>query len=396
MLGAVLPVFPNPSTGNPSMKLKFQQTAGYFAAFFILGSIIASLGPTLPELGDLVSRKPGSLGFLFSVRSLGYLSGSLLGGYLYERIRGHRLMAVGLVAVALSMALIPLNPLLIPLVILLFAAGTGLGALDVGSNTLLARVRRENSGPYLNGMYLLAGIGSMLTPLYLSQVNFRMEYWGLSLLALLGAAWLIFTPSPAILQMAQEDQTGPQHKAFLTVFCLLAFLFVGIEITYGGWIFTYAQQIQLGGPQSAYLLTSLFWMSITVGRLISIPVSAFLEPSLNVILLLAGGVLSSTMTALLPFSPAAVWVGTAGIGLSLSAIFPTTFHFIRKNSPLPEKSYGLVWASGSLGGIFLPWFSGEMFSRTGASSLMVIVLISWAAALGLFLFLHRRHPDRAG
>jgi FHS family Na+ dependent glucose MFS transporter 1 len=375
------------------MKAKHSQTAGYFSAFFILGSVIASLGPTLPDLAAAVDRNPDSLGFLFSIRSLGYLTGSLLGGYLYERIRGHRVMSASLVILALALGWIPQNVLLLPLVLLLFAAGAGLGALDIGSNTLLARVHHKNSGPFLNGMYLLAGIGSMLTPLYLSQVGFRLDYWGLGLLAVLAAAWLALTPSPGPENTDLENQNRAVNPTFLLIFCLLAFLFVGIEISYGGWIFTYAQRIELPGPDSAYLLTSLFWLSITAGRLIAIPVSAVLKPSPNVLLLLGGGVLSSTLTALLPISPAAVWLGTAGIGLSLSAIFPTTFHLIKKIAPLPEKSYGLVWASGSLGGMFLPWLSGELVSRIGPVSLMTIILISWLAALGLFLLLTRQRTD---
>lgn len=381
------------------MKTKHLQTAGYFSAFFILGSVIASLGPTLPDLAAAVGRNPGSLGFLFSVRSLGYLTGSLVGGYLYERIRGHRVMSTSLIVLALSLGLIPRNALLLPLVLLLYAAGAGLGALDIGSNTLLARVHRKNRGPYLNGMYLLAGIGSMLTPLYLSQVSFRLDYWGLGVLSVLAAAWLAFTPSPSRENPDRESQNQGLNQSLLVIFCLLAFLFIGIEISYGGWIFTYAQRIELDGPNSPYLLTSLFWLSITAGRLIAIPVSSVLKPSRNVLLLLGGGVLSSTLTALLPDSPAAVWLGTAGIGLSLSAIFPTTFHLVRTISPLPEKSYGLVWASGSLGGMFLPWLSGELFTRVGPISLMTIILISWLTALSLFIILNRQrtnleHPSK--
>lgn len=378
------------------MNAKFLQTAGYFSAFFILGSVIASLGPTLPELADQVSREPGSLGYLFSIRSLGYLSGSLLGGYLYEKTRGHLVLGAGLIILALALAAVPLNPLLILLVILLYIAGAGLGALDVGSNTLLARVHGEDSGPYLNAMYLLAGLGSMAAPLYLYRVNFRAEYWGLSLLAGLGAAWLLLTPSPVPPNRRSETPETSSRGVFLVVFCVLSFLFVGVEISYGGWIFTYAQIINAGNPQSPYLLTSLFWTAITAGRLVSIPVSAVLTPSLNVFLLLGSGVLSSALTAVFPTNPAAVWVGTAGMGLSLSALFPTTFRFIRKRTALPEKTYGIVWASGSLGGMLLPWLSGEFLTRAGPPSLMGFFLASWLAASVFFFGLTRIQDPPSG
>ena len=72
------------------MSLSARQTSAYFAAFFILGATIASLGPTLPYLAENTGAALASLGLLFTLRSGGYLLGSLLGGRLYDHLPGHR------------------------------------------------------------------------------------------------------------------------------------------------------------------------------------------------------------------------------------------------------------------------------------------------------------------
>lgn len=146
------------------MNPKTRQTVGYFSTFFILGAVISSLGPTLAGIARNLSRDPSSLGVLFSARSLGYLSGSLLGGYFYERFRGHRVMAAALITAAVSLFLTPLLHILVPLLVILYLTGMGLGSMDVGSNTLLSNIHSKRSRPLLNTMYLLAGVGSFLTP----------------------------------------------------------------------------------------------------------------------------------------------------------------------------------------------------------------------------------------
>jgi fucose permease len=44
---------------------------------------------------------------------------------------------------------------------------------------------------------------------------------------------------------------------------------VGIEIAYGGWIFTYAvNEFHMGETEADYL-SSAFWLAITIGRLLA-------------------------------------------------------------------------------------------------------------------------------
>ena len=73
-------------------NIRIAQTVSYFIAFVALGLAMASLGPTLPALAEQTRASVGEISYLFTVRSFGFLLGSLFGGRLYDRLRGHHVM----------------------------------------------------------------------------------------------------------------------------------------------------------------------------------------------------------------------------------------------------------------------------------------------------------------
>ena len=67
----------------------------YYAAFAGMGIAIGIVGPTLPALASHSVTPVGALGILFTVRSLGYLIGSLTLGRLFDRMKSHPLLGLG-------------------------------------------------------------------------------------------------------------------------------------------------------------------------------------------------------------------------------------------------------------------------------------------------------------
>lgn len=375
------------------MKASTRQTIGYLSAFFILGSVIASLGPTLPDLANQVGKNVPALSVLFSTRSLGYLCGSLLTGVLLDRIPGHRLLAAALMTGLLLLFIIPEVSLLTLLGLVLFLVGCTLGSLDVGSNTLIAQTHGEKSGPYLNAMYLSAGVGSFLIPLYFGYVAPETGYQSLALLIAPLVCWMILTPSPPKPSQDEAEDPLPDQREILILFAFLALLFVGLEVGYSGWIFTYYQQRAFGPDHHAYTITSLFWIAVTLGRTLAIPTAVYIQPIRSIFSYLIGGLVSTGLMIFFPEQNWSVWVGTAGVGLSLAALFPTTYNYIQKTTQFTGKQNGIVWAVGSLGGITLPYLIGWGIGTLRASSMMVFVLFSWLLALILFLTILHRKQD---
>src|SRR4030067_2046144 len=87
-------------------------TVAYYLSFIILGASTAASGPSLPKLAEHTSSGLDRVSLIFVFCSLGYLIGSYFGGRAYDRVPGHRLMAIALLAIALASVLIPIAPVL--------------------------------------------------------------------------------------------------------------------------------------------------------------------------------------------------------------------------------------------------------------------------------------------
>lgn len=371
------------------MKETTRQTIGYFGVFFMLGAVVSSLGPTLPHLADHVGVGLAQIGILFTTRSFGYLLGSLISGTLYDRVPGHRLMGGLLLLAAVMLVLIPQAGLLVILASAAFLVGLSLGGIDVGSNTLMSLVYKDDSGPYLNALFFFAGVGGFLIPLLLSRLSLIQGY-GLMTLALLPvAAWLFLTPSPPPPDSTDETNGGVDQLGFFVLFALLGFLYVGYETSYGGWIFTYVIRSQAGSETLAYQVTSAFWLALTGGRLLAIPLAARFQ-SQNILL---GYIVAAIVcAALLVLVPPMAWVtllGTIGIGLSTGAIFPTVFAYVQKRCNLSGRLNGIVWAFGSVGAMTSPWAVGQLIASRGPNAMMVTILLIWSLALLIVLAMRR-------
>jgi FHS family Na+ dependent glucose MFS transporter 1 len=370
-------------------KLRIGRTIGYYAAFIALGLISASLGPTLPSLADHTQTRLSEISFLFTARGLGYLLGSLQGGRLYDRKTGHPLMAGMLLGAASSLALAPVIPHLWLLTGLMLLLGFTEGAVDVGGNALLVWVHRDRVGPFMNGLHFFFGVGAFLSPLIVAQAilasgDIYWAYWILAALLIPVVAYLLRIPSPAIQHAAENG--GREKKPLRLVALIVAFffLYVGAEVSFGGWIFTYATRSGMSDLTSAAYLTSAFWGSLTVGRLLSIPLAARLRPRTILLSDLVGCLFSVSVILLWPGSPAAIWVGTLGIGLCMASIFPTTLTFAGRHMTITGKVTSWFFVGASLGGMTLPWLIGQLFERFGPQSTMFTILLDLIVALGIF------------
>jgi fucose permease len=321
---------------------------------------------------------------LFTLRSGGYLLGSLLSGKLYDHLNGHRLLAGSLLAAAIWLAILPEISVFVILTALMLLIGMSEATLDVGSNTQLVWVRRARSGPYLNGMFLFAGIGGMLSPLLLSAVGGVWGYRALALLNIPIALWALFTQPPARQTTEEHAARGSLSPLIFAIFCLLTFVFVGGEVGFSGWIYSYALNIKLSTEQTAGWLTSFYWFGITLGRLSAIFITARFKPSRIVLTNLTGLVVSLGLILLNPASQTLLWIGSLGFGFFLAPVFPTTFAYLERKTPITGTAAGVLWASGSFGAMVYPWVMGLQMADIGPVSIMVTLAVSFGVSLALF------------
>ncbi len=375
---------------TPENSGKWLNTIGYYAVFVAFGLTAVALGPTLPRLAAHTHTNLSEISVLFPARSLGFLIGAFLGGRLYDRVPGHPLMACMLIIMAMIFALIPVMPLLWLLTALVLILGVSLGMVEVGGNTLLAWVHRHNIGPPMNGLHFFFGVGAFLSPVIIARVikatgDITWSFWILALIIIPAAVWMFTLPSPAIHGISKDGQKDHINYLLVIPLTLIFLLYVGSEISFGGWIYTYTITVHSGTKIAAAHLTAAFWGSFTVGRLLAIPISARFAPSTILLIDFWGCLLSVGIILTWPTSFKAVWVGTLGTGLSMASIFPTLLTFAERRMKISGKVNGWFFGGSGLGGMTLPWFIGQVFESVGPRSTMITILIDVLIALGIFV-----------
>ncbi|UCC86901.1 MAG: MFS transporter [Anaerolineales bacterium] len=373
----------------PKSAGRISKTIAYYVAFVALGLVAAALGPTLPGLAEHTQAHLSKISLLFTANAMGYLAGSLLGGRLYDRVPGHPVMAAMLMIMVAMMISVPLISLFWVLFTAFLILGLAQGALDVGGNTLLVWVHGDKVGPFMNGLHFFFGIGAFLSPIIIAQAVLRSgdiiwAYWALALPMLPVLAWLLRLPSPSLGDAPSNEPAEQANHRLVALIALFFFLHVGAEISFGGWIFTYAVAQDISSETLAAYLTSAFWGALTLGRLLAIPIAVRLRPSIVLRNSLVGCLLSMGIVLLWPKSLAAIWLGTLGMGLSIAAMFPTTVSLAERRMVITGQVTGWFFVGASLGGMSLPWMIGQLFESIGPQVAMSTIMAAMILALGVF------------
>lgn len=369
-------------------------TAAYFAAFVALGLTVGSLGPTLPSLAEQTHVGLSAISYLFTARSLGYVLGAVRAGKLFDRRPGNPVMAAMLLAMSIMMAVVPLARSLWLLLLAMLILGAAEAALDVGANTLLAWAHGNGVAPFMNAMHSFFGVGALLAPIVVAQTSLLSDatshsYFVVALLLLPIAAFTLRVPGPVAPTPRKHEKPEKTNSRLVILIASFLFLYVGAEVGFAGWIFTYTVELKLSSATTAAYLTSLFWASLTVGRMLAIPFAARFQPRSLLISSLAGCLLSLLVMSMGPGSFAAILIGTTGLGLSMAAIFPTTLSFAGKQMKMTGRVTGWFVFGSSAGSMLIPLGIGQAFQAAGPGIVIVVTTVTLLAAAGVLAVVMR-------
>lgn len=373
-------------------------TLAYYAAFVGLGLVVASLGPTLAELAENTNTGLSEISYLFTARNMGYMLGSILAGQLYDRVQGHPVMGGALAMMVFFMALMPLVSWFWLLLLVVLSLGTAQGTLDVGGNTLLVWVHREKIGPFMNGLHFVFGIGAFVSPIIIAQVvsmsdSITWAYWVLALLMLPAVLWLWSLPSPVNQEKEENLAIEPLNKPLLFVIVLFFFFYAGAEVSFGGWIFTYAVESGLADEKTGAYLTSAFFGLFTLGRLFAIPIATRFAPRTILLVDLLGALVGIGILLAFSASTLALWVGAMITGFSVASIFPTLLSFAERRMAITGQVTSSFFIGGSVGAMLFPLLIGQLFESWGPQIVMLTIGGGLLVALGLTVLLMLYAPS---
>jgi fucose permease len=306
-----------------------------YMSFVSLGLPDGLLGVAWPSIRASFKLPLEALGPLLVLFTAGYLLSSFSSGRLLSYLNVGVLLALSCLATAASLLGYALAPWWWLLVAFGLLSGLGAGAIDAGLNTYAAT---HFSARAVNWLHACYGVGATSGPVIMASVLAASLPWqwgygivGVGQLALALGFGLTHRqwsgPDPAADRSALapvQAASGWSTLRLPVVWLSMAIFFVytGLEATTGAWVYSLFPEARAVPTMSAGMWVSVYWGSLTAGRLASGIVVGFIPVRQLLRLCIVGMALGATLlwlhlTSLLSF------LGLGLIGLAAAPIFPS-------------------------------------------------------------------------
>lgn len=363
-----------------------RNTFGYYAMFACIGLSVGIIGPTIPSLAVQTHTSEGVVGGIFLAGPVGGLIGTYLGGRLFDRIeRGHLILGIAQLFSGVMFFLIPVFPIFWMLLLVNALLGFSNGFVNTGSNTFLMWTHREKAAPFMNGLHFFFGLGAFGAPFIFARLisgggNYREAYWVLAAMVFLtGVGVLFLGKSP---HSPHKDDNGngvismrPYLPVIIAAVCYL-FFYVGSEITFGQWIFTYATNLRAATDAQAAYLTSGFWFAFTVGRLVSIPAATRMKLEYVIgVSLLACFAIPALLLFVTP-GLRLIWIVSASLGFFMAPLWPSGYTLAGQSVKLTARMSSIILFGDVIGGMILPSMTGKLIEKFEPGMMVKLVMAS--------------------
>jgi fucose permease len=366
-------------------------------AFISMGVSQAMYGPFYPvfrqtfDLGAAAVAVVTTMHFggaTAAIAASGFISRKL--GAIPVAVGSAALLCVGYATIALSATW----PVVVGGALVL---GVGFGGL-VSLNFLIARVFPVYASSVLSLLNALFSVGAMAGPLLASPFVEQGRYWPAFVIgggvALLVMVLLAVQRIPAGKDADEGEQKGGVPKPVLGVaaFLMMYLFYIGAETSLGNWIPTHLTLQYDSGTASS--LTSLFWVSLTAGRLVAVPVGARVRSSHIVPVVIGIGVLGVALAHV----PGLAAVGYAIAGAAAGPVFPVGLAWIGERYPEHVgRVSSVVLSGGGIGAVAFPPVVGAVVDAAGIVSIptSIGVILLMAGLSSLLIHLLARGEPRA-
>ncbi|KAI0754425.1 MFS general substrate transporter [Daedaleopsis nitida] len=403
-----------PSTATPastpaSRRKARIQFATLCWSLFLAGWNDGTTGPLLPRIQVVYHVNYAVVSLIFVFNCIGFLSAAAANVWLTDRLGFGKVMVIGSMAQVLGYALeAPAPPF--PVFVLGYAVnGFGLSLQDAGANGFVASLK-ENAATKMGILHAVYGVGALASPLVSTQFS-QLPHWSFHFLASLGIALSNAILLAAVFRFKDQDSClaeigqQPSHDVdtsdnnskykqmfrlrVLHLMALFILIYVGVEVTLGGWIVTYVINLRGGGPSSGYISSGFFggltfgrvallWVNQKVGERRAIFMYAIVAIGLELVVWLVPSLIGSA-------------VAVSFVGVLLGPIYPIVMNHAAQVLPpwLLTGSIGWIAGFGQAGSAFLPFLTGALASKVGIQSLQPLLV----SMMGFMVFLWALVPN---
>ncbi|KAG8851520.1 hypothetical protein FRB96_009193 [Tulasnella sp. 330] len=385
---------------------------------FLTGWNSGTLGPLLPTIQNHYKVDYGIVSLIFVATCIGTIPGSASSGYLTDKLGFGKLIALGAFLQLGTYSILVVAPPF-PVFCIIYTLNGLAGSLQTAScNIFVSGMAGETRARNLGIMHAMFGTGALLSPLVATQFA-QQRHWSFHYLTSLGFAvvnnilvivafrWKRqehLIPEAAARGAIGTQGPNPNHGGnkllhvlrlpTVHLMALFLFVYVGCEITTGGWIFTFLLNYRGGGPSAGYV-SSGFFGGLTLGRVALLQVNRKIGPERVIYLYI---VLSIALEFTIWFVPNLIEnaVAVSFVGVFLGPFYPILLGVASRKLPkrLLAGSIGWMSACGQTGSAMFPFITGAIASKHGVQILQPLLVAMMSALLLLwFLAMRSKIPE---
>lgn len=375
-----------------------------YIAFISLGLPDSLLGSAWPVIYKEFNIEVSSMGLITILISLGTTLASLFASKLNHKFGSGVITTFSVLLTALAMFGFSISTNLLMLACFALPYGLGAGAID---STLNNYVSLNYKKMHMNFLHAFWGIGTLVGPLAMSYAIGSNLGWhkGYEIVAFIQLAIAIILLSSLFLWKKNHinEIDTQEHMNIIEVlkikqvkYLLFAFLlYTGFEAVMFNWTSTYLFNVKNISQDKAALFASIFFIGMTVGRLLS----GILSNKMNNMTTIVIGfslIITGLFTIALPIDSYQVsLIGIVLTGLGAAPIFPTIIHitpslFDRKKS---QAIISIEMFFAYSGVILMPPIFGLIANYISIQLLPYFAAIIIMISIGLLTILNKKRKN---
>ncbi|EUC65244.1 MFS general substrate transporter [Rhizoctonia solani AG-3 Rhs1AP] len=361
---------------------------------FMSGWNDATTGPLLPIIQAHYNIGFIVVSMLFVSNCVGYLSAAVINIYLTDRLGFGKVILLGGVLQIVAYAMLaPAPPF--PVMCISYAInGFGIGFQNAQSNGFVAELP-NNTSAKLGLLHAGYGAGAFVAPLIATQFA-QIPRWSFHFLTSLGISLLNSLSLFSVFKLRRQHEVmgtpGPHadnasaprndENVYKAVFnsravqllAIFAWVYVGTEVTVGGWIVTFIVEERGGGASAGYVSSGFFgglmlgrvallWINKKIGERRVIYLYSVLAIGLELVIWLVPDVIGNA-------------VAVSFVGMLLGPMIPIV---MKVTSGLVPKRVltgciGWIASSGQVGSAVFPFLTGALAQKHGVKVLQPVLV----------------------
>jgi fucose permease len=362
--------------------------------------LIGWCGLLVPSLVRSIEHDFGQtdagIGIFFFLNAVAYVTGSLGGGAVTERIGRRRVLATAAVLVSASLAALGTVGTWPLFLLAAVPFGLGCGAIDGGGNALILDMFAGARGRALSLLHLFFSLGALGSPFVVGRLVDAGVAWqavmlGTGLVAIPLAILLAVTGMPSGRHAAGDGSRAVVGRLtldpILLILALAIALYVASEIGVSNWLVRFLSSAPLATATTAL---TLFWAGLTLGRLISARLADRFDHArfaATSAVVMAVALVGAVVVPSLPVSVALFTLA----GFVSGPIYPLIVAIGGERFPGRSAAVGgFLSGTAVIGGIFYPPVMGFMSVTVGLPAAMIGTALLALACAGVLVLIGRR------